>query len=55
MNWLITIIVVAIIVGIIGALSSKDGEKGEGFFLEHLQEVWAVVMLFSKYFWSLED
>lgn len=32
MNWLITIIVVAIIAGIIGALSSKDGEKGEGFF-----------------------
>ena len=32
MNWLITIIVVAIIAGIIGALSSKDREKGEGFF-----------------------
>ena len=32
MNWLIIIIVVAIIGGIIGSLSSKDGEKGEGFF-----------------------
>ena len=32
MNWLITIIVVAIIAGIISALSSKDGEKKEGFF-----------------------
>ena len=32
MNWLITIIVVAIIAGIISALNSKDGEKKEGFF-----------------------
>ena len=31
MNWLIIIIVVAIIVGIISALNSNDGEKGEGF------------------------
>ena len=32
MKWLTTIIVVAIIAGILGALNSKDGEKGEGFF-----------------------
>ena len=32
MNWLTIIIVVAIIAGILGALNSKDGEKGEGFF-----------------------
>jgi len=32
MNWLITIIVVAIIAGIIGALTSDNNEKGEGFF-----------------------
>jgi len=50
MNWLIIIIVVAIIGGIIGSLSSKDGEKGEGFFSGPLLEEWAVVMLFSKYF-----
>ena len=55
MNWLITIIVVAIIAGIISALSSKDGKKKKDSFLEHLQEVWAVAMLFSKYFWELED
>lgn len=30
MNWLIIIIVVALITGIIGALGSDDGEKGAG-------------------------
>ena len=32
MKWLTIIIVAAIIAGILGALNSKDGEKGEGFF-----------------------
>jgi hypothetical protein len=31
MNWLIIIIIVAIIAGIIGAMSSEDGKEKEGF------------------------
>lgn len=31
MTWLYVIIIVAVIGGVIGWLSSKDGEKGEGF------------------------
>ena len=30
MNWIIVIIVGAIVCGIIGFLTSKDGERGEG-------------------------
>lgn len=50
MKWLTTIIVVAIIAGILGALNSKDGEKGEGFFSGTLAGGMGLVMLFSKYF-----
>lgn len=32
MNWLVVIIVVAIIAGVIGAMSSEKGKEGEGFF-----------------------
>lgn len=55
MNLLITIIAVAIIAGIICALSSKDGEKEKNSFLLLLLEEWVVVILFSKYFGLLED
>jgi hypothetical protein len=50
MNWLTTIIFVAIIASILGALNSKDKEKREEFLSGLLLEEWAVVMLFSKYF-----
>ena len=50
MNWLTTIIFVAIIAGILGALNSKDKEKREEFLSGLLLEEWAVVMLSSKYF-----
>lgn len=51
MSWLITIIAVAIIAGIIGALSSKDGEKEKDSLLEYLQEGMDSGYLIFQIFW----
>lgn len=32
MNWLVVIIIAAIIAGVIGAINSEKGKEGEGFF-----------------------
>lgn len=48
MNWLTTIIFVAIIAGILGVLNSKGKEKKEEIFFGLLLEEWAWLCYFRN-------